>query len=325
MINLAGNENCDRDIRRELERARIPVVEIPRVSHEVAFSLIGELGEFRFHRAWRYWIVNGPVPLKVARELYADPVGKMDVRVAGHCGCPPPDDWANYYDAEGKDLCVDADGSQQKEGQRFIDKGFIDPVEWAKHRFVATKEERDLLTVRAAVLNYHIDTEVGLRLFVDTIVRHGIVASGSTLTQLDQLRRSLTTDDNACTADPIFLVQKLVYDYGIDEEYTDDIAWFNSYSEEEVRSKDHPERFAELERGEDRDDDGEVIKLNRDGWYRRGYRERWETVQPFLTRGAADAFRERQAHNLPSSRVYVESAYRNPEWRWLREFFGARD
>jgi len=33
------------------------------------------------------------MPLGAAEELYEDPVGHRDVRVVGHCACPPPKDW----------------------------------------------------------------------------------------------------------------------------------------------------------------------------------------------------------------------------------------
>lgn len=126
MLNLAGRGNCDEVIRRELTRARIPVVEVARVNREVAYSVMGKLGNLEFTRAWSYWVVSGPVPLNVALELYADPVGVTDIRVAGHAGCPSPADWSRTT---------------------------------ASGRFVET---------------YHIDTEVGLRIFVDTIRAHNL-------------------------------------------------------------------------------------------------------------------------------------------------------
>jgi hypothetical protein len=122
MINLAGVAECDRYIERELRRAGIAAVVGERSENEVAAAITGKIGPFTLWRAWRYWVVKGPMPLAVAREMYDDPVGVDDVRVAGHCGCPPPDEWAR--------------------------DGVID--------------------------TYHIDTEVGLRVFVDAVKRHGL-------------------------------------------------------------------------------------------------------------------------------------------------------
>jgi hypothetical protein len=120
MANLAGRPDADTHIRRELRRARVPAVVTKPSGREVAYSVIGVLDSFVFTRAWTYWVVEGPVPLSVAEELYTDPVGRTDIRAAGDAGCRPPDTVA-------------------KQG----------------------------------VVNlYHIDTELGLRVFVDAIRVH---------------------------------------------------------------------------------------------------------------------------------------------------------
>jgi hypothetical protein len=52
----------------------------------------------------------------------------------------------------------------------------------------------------------------------------------------------------------------------------------------------------------------------------RRFHGRWEFVQAFLTRKAAEAFIQREAHNYPKGlSVYVESACRNPEMAALRK------
>jgi hypothetical protein len=96
MINLAGKEDCDNHIRVELTKAFIPIVEVEKDlrHYEVPFTLIGKLGDFTFKRLWYYWVVKGKVPMAAAKEMYANPNGVKDVRVAGHCGCPPPEEWA---------------------------------------------------------------------------------------------------------------------------------------------------------------------------------------------------------------------------------------
>ena len=120
--NMAGVTECDRWIEKELYEAKIPIRSgfenwnckkgvhsggIIVVSQwesyqdkwnpksEVPYHIIGNLGDgkFIFKRAWYYWMVRGNVPLKIAKKLYEDPIGRRDVRVAGHCGCPPPKGW----------------------------------------------------------------------------------------------------------------------------------------------------------------------------------------------------------------------------------------
>jgi len=123
MINLAGSKDANLVINRELKVCRIdPVEHTENVPGEVPTNLTGKLGPFEFHRAWYYWIVKGPVPLNVARKLYADPAGRYDVRAGGHCGCVEPE--------------------TQCYGN--------------------------------VVNTYHIDSEVGLRLFTDTLRKHGL-------------------------------------------------------------------------------------------------------------------------------------------------------
>lgn len=182
MKNLAGVVACDEYIRRELERARIPAVDVERVRHpDVSYSVIGKLGPFEFRRAWYYWTVDGPVPLDVARELYEDPVGKEDVRVAGHCGCPPPEHpWVTYFDAEGFQLVTDPERKLEKERDALKAKGMLS---LDSLRFV---DDAASVAVRAIVGTYHIDTEVGLRLFVDTIRRACLPDEPRTLPALSQ-------------------------------------------------------------------------------------------------------------------------------------------
>lgn len=62
MINLAGDNNADEHIKRELTRSRIDLVQGELQPGEVQASITGRLGDFRFRRAWRYWVVEGPVP-----------------------------------------------------------------------------------------------------------------------------------------------------------------------------------------------------------------------------------------------------------------------
>lgn len=92
MRNLAGNADASDFCELELRRAGIEFVrcDYPQ-KDEVPSAVSGVIGSLTLTRAWYYWRVYGPVPLPMALELYADPVGKTDVRIAGHCLCPPPE------------------------------------------------------------------------------------------------------------------------------------------------------------------------------------------------------------------------------------------
>jgi hypothetical protein len=120
-------------MREELRRCGVPVFYVPKSKQEVEASCEGRLGGYVFQRAWYYWVVHGPVPIEVAKELYADEVGKTDIRVAGHCGCPPPEaPWISWITPEGRKVA------------------------------------------KAYVLTYHIDTELGLYIFVQALKKHGL-------------------------------------------------------------------------------------------------------------------------------------------------------
>lgn len=104
MRNLAGKDYADEICELELRRADIPLVIATKPNGgEVDTRVTGKLGDIGFRRAWIYWAVRGFVPIEMAREMYADPIGRRAVRVAGHCGCPPPDEWSERWVTESGD------------------------------------------------------------------------------------------------------------------------------------------------------------------------------------------------------------------------------
>lgn len=94
MQNLAGHKEASDRAKAELETAGIDVFTLPEPQdHEVRSRFGGRLGPFLFTRKWYYWSVRGPMPKAQARRMYEDAIGRTDVRVDGHCGCPSPDEW----------------------------------------------------------------------------------------------------------------------------------------------------------------------------------------------------------------------------------------
>lgn len=163
-------------VLRELKRCRIPVIEQP-AQGEVPYKHVGKLGDFTFERAWYYWVVHGPVPLEVAKELYEDVVGVTDIRVNGHCGCPAPGEPGgrpHYFDEDGNTLALDPDGEEEKRWKDFVAKGLIDARD-----DILFASDPAAVAARAVVETYHIDSELGLRIFVDTLAKHGVVELGA--------------------------------------------------------------------------------------------------------------------------------------------------
>lgn len=172
MRNLAGQTDCDVHIRSELQRCGIEIVEGAPNGAEVNARLTGRLGPFTFTRAWYYWVAYGPVPLTVAREMYGHPVGRTDIRIAGHCGGPPPEHpWVKHYDADGLELVHDPDGRQLAECLKLAERHASMRAELRRLRFVP---DAAAAAARSVVETYHIDTELGLYLFVEALKRAGL-------------------------------------------------------------------------------------------------------------------------------------------------------
>lgn len=167
MQNLANHdhspeaiEQTNKIILKELAKAGIEPVEIPKVRGEVPTTYEGVVRGFRFSRAWYYWCVSGMVPLKVATELFENPNGVDDIRACGHCGCPHPKDQSTKIDeATGKKIISD------EEWFRCI------PLlgENLPKTFIKQSESK---THTLWVPSYHIDTQEGLNFFVHTINKY---------------------------------------------------------------------------------------------------------------------------------------------------------
>jgi len=159
MINLAGKDSqCDAQVAGELALAGIEIVRNDKpCTGEVKTTITGKLGKFTFERFWYYWVVNGPMPLDVAERMYQDPIGKKFVRVAGHCGCPDPKGWVDYFDADGKKLIKSLSDSEKK----LLPADFFDRYKESEN----PSED----AVAAFIYNYHIDTQEGLELFAKMV------------------------------------------------------------------------------------------------------------------------------------------------------------
>lgn len=146
----------DRENLRQLDRCRVP--------HDT--------GPFTFTKSGHrgYWIVKGPVPLAVAQEIAKD-AASYHIRVDGHCGCPQPvDPWITWRMPDGTTL------SSEKEGMEFdrlVGKGLLS--EDAKNAYTFTDNPTERAKAKGYIETYHIDSEVGLRVFVDYLRWNGLI------------------------------------------------------------------------------------------------------------------------------------------------------
>lgn len=184
MQNLAGLplEKTDSIIRSELTRCGIKIIKSnTNLSHpDVKTHFMGELDNFKFYRNWYYWAVKGEVPLHIAEKLYENVVGQKEIRVAGHCGCPPPHEWATHYTADGRKLINDPDGEQEREWDGLAKKHpewkELQPEAKAKYCFV---KDAAAVADKSVIEAYHIDSELGLYIFVQTLKEHNLVRAQS--------------------------------------------------------------------------------------------------------------------------------------------------
>jgi hypothetical protein len=183
MENLAGRQeytNCDTKIPKELAKAGIDIVVHPStLDHsEVRTRYTGKLGDFIFERAWYYWVVEGEVPLEVAKELYENPNGAEDIRVDGDCGCPSPEERVKYYDKDGKKLLP----LKEEKGLKRLEKSAekepgcnLEKLCKEMRESIRFVEDPAKEAVRSVIALYHIDTQEGLNFFTETLRKHKLV------------------------------------------------------------------------------------------------------------------------------------------------------
>jgi len=166
MINLAGVQSCDKVILDELTIAKVPgVIRLPgRLHNEVPAGVIAHFEhggqQYTLHRAWYYWVVNGLVLFHTAKKFYEDPEGRKNIRVAGHCACPPPEEWANWYIG----------------GERIL--SLSDEVELKRLKiptegYTFTDCPQNVPGAVFAVEGYHIDSQLGLCRFIEILTGAG--------------------------------------------------------------------------------------------------------------------------------------------------------
>ena len=132
---------------------------------------------------------------------------------------------------------------------------------------------------------------------------------------LKTIGEQIRIQDNQCTANPMFCVQRLIADSGYDWRYADsNQCWWNP-EECEWLYDTPPEDWDDDRRGEEQN-----------GWEMFGYQTRWETVMVAFTKKGCEEYLNENGHNdrrvahNGEVRIYVESFNRCPEMIGVREF-----
>lgn len=134
-----------------------------------------------------------------------------------------------------------------------------------------------------------------------------------TTDELDTLRTELRTQDNAITADPLFVVFQEERVYGVSQDYqTNGYTWVGVDDSSVTADDDEAKVLDKLL------DDGRELSIGRVTFDRVWYRIVPRFVTACLTRKGAEDHIARNGHNLTKPYIYVESMYRNDEMIRLR-------
>ena len=131
-----------------------------------------------------------------------------------------------------------------------------------------------------------------------------------TTEQLEALREELRTQDNACTAEPMFVVYQVKRIYGLDPDYTEETTWTHAEGEET-----DPDIIAALEA---LDDAGSPTVHDGTAYERVGYIDIDQFVTVCFTRKGAEEFIARMKHRLNKPHIDVDTFHRNAEMIALR-------
>jgi hypothetical protein len=179
MKNLAGDENCDKVIKKELSLTSLFIVE-EKGKGEVPYNYIGVMGPWIFTRAWNYWIATiakgkQGLPLDIAMKMHYEKrsdkpnmiLGET-IRPGGHCGCLPPDEYGAL-----PILTDELNNNLKKLGYEEINSTILNK-KYIKITFeeISKLNKEGKISVPFYVNCYHIDDQFGLNSLVHVIIKH---------------------------------------------------------------------------------------------------------------------------------------------------------
>ncbi len=144
-----------------MQRAGLSPKTIPT---ESTYMVVATLKNWTFKNSHNYYVMaDGVIPLVLAEELHQHRVAKSDIRCAGHCGCPEPATQAHWLTPAGQHIQPIAEEAKFK-------SLFSDHKDFNWDATVFSDDPASL--GEQYIYSYHIDSELGLYLFVEFIKTH---------------------------------------------------------------------------------------------------------------------------------------------------------
>jgi len=159
----------------------------------------------------------------------------------------------------------------------------------------------------------------------------------NTQKHLQAMASRILTQDNRITADPIFVVQRRIRTYGMEDGYSDNYTFLDRDDYTPVYFGEDEYYCPECGGIPEESEEPEPVKLTREefddetcslcegyldldqlGVVKVSYKDHWEHHMPFFTEVGAEDYLKINGHNLGKTRIYVKSAFRNAEWNTMR-------
>lgn len=139
-----------------------------------------------------------------------------------------------------------------------------------------------------------------------------IGAKEARVDDIKDIAARMVAQDNRITADPIFVVEQRKRVYGFDPDYASDvdIVWVYDDGDLDEVPADEAKPLEEVYRS---------TREEPEGYRRLAFQDTWEFVTACFTERGCEDYIAANGHNLKEPRIYVHSAYRNREWRAIRQ------
>ena len=131
---------------------------------------------------------------------------------------------------------------------------------------------------------------------------------------LEEIGARLRTQDNRCTASPMFIVQQQRF-HTCDPAEADEVAWFDNEGNQQ-----DDETCARLDKLDDELSFSALKNPELEEYTKRGIIHYWEFCMAAFTEEGCKEYLRLNGHNLHEPRIYADSWHRCPEMLTIREY-----